>query len=63
MAVRDLKAQFVGKLVSLRGVVIRAVEVKPLACVITYICDTCGAETFQPVCFFLFIPLSSRFRN
>lgn len=49
MAIRELKAQYVGKLISLRAVVNRATEVKPLACVITYICDTCGSETFQPV--------------
>ena len=52
MAVRELRAQFVGKLVSLKGIVIRATEVKPLANVITYICDTCGAEAFQPVSIF-----------
>jgi len=49
LAVRELRAQFVGKLVSIKGIVIRATEVKPLANVITYICDTCGAEAFQPV--------------
>lgn len=57
MAVRELKSQFVGKLVSLRGVVIRATEVKPLACVITYICDTCGSETFQPVNSLTYMPV------
>jgi DNA replicative helicase MCM subunit Mcm2 (Cdc46/Mcm family) len=49
LAVRDLKAHFIGKLVALKGIVIRATEVKPMASVITYICDTCGSETFQPV--------------
>lgn len=49
VAVRDLKAQCVGKLVNVEGVVIRATEVKPMASVITYSCDVCGAEAYQPV--------------
>ncbi|KAI1724206.1 MCM2/3/5 family domain-containing protein [Ditylenchus destructor] len=48
-SVRELKACHVGKLVSVRGIVIRITEVKPLASVITYTCDTCGNETYQPV--------------
>lgn len=47
--VRELNASQVGKLVSVRGIVIRVTEVKPLASVITYTCDTCGNETYQPV--------------
>ena len=50
VAVRDLRAKFVGKLVFLKGVVIRCTEVKPMASVITYTCDTCSTEVFQPVC-------------
>ncbi|KAL3103384.1 hypothetical protein niasHS_002570 [Heterodera schachtii] len=57
LAVRDLKAQFVGKLIILRGVVIRTTEVKPLASVITYVCDTCSSETFQPVNSLSYTPL------
>lgn len=48
-SVREIKAEHVGKLVSVRGVVIRATEVKPQASVLTYTCDTCGCETYQPV--------------
>ncbi|CAK5115440.1 unnamed protein product [Meloidogyne enterolobii] len=57
LAVRELRAQFVGKLVSIKGIVIRATEVKPLANVITYICDTCGAEAFQPVNSLSYMPV------
>uniref|UniRef100_A0A915DSI2 DNA replication licensing factor MCM7 n=1 Tax=Ditylenchus dipsaci TaxID=166011 RepID=A0A915DSI2_9BILA len=49
LPVRELKASCVGKLVSVRGVCIRSTEVKPLANVITYTCDACGNETYQPV--------------
>ncbi|KAF7633698.1 DNA replication licensing factor MCM7 [Meloidogyne graminicola] len=56
-AVRELRAQFVGKLVSLKGIVIRATEVKPFANVVTYICDTCGAEAFQPVNGLTYMPV------
>jgi DNA replication licensing factor MCM7 len=48
-SVREIGADLVGKLVKVRGVVIRSTEVKPLANVITYTCDTCGSETYQPV--------------
>ena len=48
-SVRELKANLVGKLVSVRGTVIRSSEVKPRVAVITYTCDTCGSETYQPV--------------
>uniref|UniRef100_A0A914RN50 DNA replication licensing factor MCM7 n=1 Tax=Parascaris equorum TaxID=6256 RepID=A0A914RN50_PAREQ len=50
LSVREVKAAQVGKLVTVSGVVIRATEVKPMASVITYTCDTCGSETYQPDC-------------
>ncbi|KAK6052447.1 MCM2/3/5 family protein [Cooperia oncophora] len=49
VAVRDIKANCVGKLVTVTGIVIRATEVKPVVEVMTYACDTCGAEVYQPV--------------
>lgn len=49
LAVRDVKAEQIGKLVTVRGIVIRSTEVKPMSSVITYTCDTCGSETYQPV--------------
>ena len=50
MAVRDVKADSIGKLVAVKGIVVRATEVKPMMQVATYTCDQCGAETYQPVC-------------
>ena len=47
--VRDVRADSIGHLVSVRGIVTRATEVKPMMAVATYTCDQCGAETYQPV--------------
>ncbi|XP_033226827.1 DNA replication licensing factor Mcm7 [Belonocnema kinseyi] len=58
-SVRDIKAEQIGKLVTVRGIVTRSTEVKPMICVATYTCDQCGAETYQPVQSMTFMPLSS----
>lgn len=47
--VRDVRADCIGQLVMVRGIVTRATEVKPMMAVATYTCDQCGAETYQPV--------------
>lgn len=49
VAIRSVKACHIGKLVSVKGIVTRAAEVKPMMQVATYTCDQCGAETYQPV--------------
>lgn len=46
---RDVKANCIGKLVTVKGIVTRCTEVKPIMSVATYTCDKCGAETYQPV--------------
>jgi len=51
-AIRDVKANSIGRLVCVKGIVTRATEVKPLLQVATYTCDQCGAETYQPVSWF-----------
>merc|ERR1711936_492522 len=55
--IRDVKAQMIGKLVNIRGIVTRATEVKPMLQVATYTCDQCGAETYQTVNSTSFMPL------
>ncbi|XP_012267656.2 DNA replication licensing factor Mcm7 [Athalia rosae] len=57
LPVRDIKAIHIGKLVTIRGIVTRSTEVKPMMCVATYTCDQCGAETYQPVASMSFMPL------
>lgn len=49
VSIRDVKADCIGKLVKMKGIVTRATEVKPMMVVATYTCDQCGSETYQPV--------------
>ena len=49
LSVRQVKANHIGKLILVKGVVTRATEVKPMISVATYTCDICGSETYQPV--------------
>jgi len=57
VSVRQMKARCIGKLCSVKGVVIRATEVKPMLQVATYTCDRCGAETYQPIASSSFMPI------
>lgn len=49
LSVRNVKADSIGKLTMVRGIVTRSTEVKPVMTVATYTCDQCGAESYQPV--------------
>jgi len=55
LPIRDVKANSIGRLISVRGIVMRSTEVKPMVVVATYSCDLCGGETYQPVCIYIFI--------
>ncbi|KAF2880379.1 hypothetical protein ILUMI_25795 [Ignelater luminosus] len=55
--IREVKAEHIGKLVSVKGIVTRCTEVKPMMSVATYTCDQCGAETYQPVASLSFMPI------
>ncbi|KAJ8955589.1 hypothetical protein NQ318_001419 [Aromia moschata] len=57
VSIREVKADHIGKLVTVRGIVTRCTEVKPMMCVATYTCDQCGAETYQPVASLSFMPI------
>lgn len=57
VAIRDVKAEHIGQLVTVKGIVTRCTEVKPLISVATYTCDQCGAETYQPINGLSFMPL------
>ena len=46
---RKVTAKHIGKLVTVRGIVTRVTDVKPLISVATYTCDTCGYEIYQEV--------------
>ena len=56
-SIREIKAEHIGKLVTVRGIVTRCTEVKPMMVVATYTCDRCGSETYQPVNSLSFIPV------
>lgn len=58
IAIREVKASNIGKLVTVRGIVTRSTEVKPMIVVATYTCDRCGAETYQPVNSMSFMPVA-----
>ena len=49
MAVRGVKGVHLGRLITVRGIVTRVSEVKPLLLVNAYTCDVCGSETFQEI--------------
>lgn len=57
LAVRDMKAELIGNLITLRGIVTRVSDVKPAVQVNAYRCDRCGAENFQEVKSKNFMPL------
>ncbi|KAJ3086261.1 Mcm2-7 hexameric complex component [Quaeritorhiza haematococci] len=48
-SVREIRPEAVGRLVTVRGMVTRVSNVKPLAVVLLYSCDKCGSEIFQEV--------------
>lgn len=43
---------------TVRGIVTRCTEVKPMMVVATYTCDRCGSETYQPVTSLSFTPVT-----
>ncbi|KAF5357988.1 hypothetical protein D9756_001475 [Leucocoprinus leucothites] len=57
LAVRDVKGSYLGRLITVRGIVTRVSEVKPLLEVNAYTCDVCGSETFQDIAQKTFNPL------
>jgi len=57
LAVRDVRGSYLGRLITVRGIVTRVSEVKPLLQVNAYTCDVCGSETFQDIAQKTFNPL------
>jgi len=48
-SLRQIRSRAMGHLVTLRGMVVRASDVKPACTVATYTCDACGCEIYQVV--------------
>jgi DNA replication licensing factor MCM7 len=57
IAVREVKGVSLGRLITVRGIVTRVSEVKPLLQVNAYTCDVCGSETFQEISNKTFSPI------
>ncbi|KIM49345.1 hypothetical protein M413DRAFT_438531 [Hebeloma cylindrosporum] len=57
IAVREVKGSSLGRLITVRGIVTRVSEVKPLLQVNAYTCDVCGSETFQDISNKTFSPI------
>ena len=57
LAVRHVRGEHIGHLITIRGIAIRVSDVKPSIQVNAYSCDRCGHEIFQPVTTKQFTPL------
>jgi DNA replication licensing factor MCM7 len=57
MAVREVKGQHLGHLITVRGIITRVSDVKPSVQVNAYSCDKCGNEIFQEIKTRQFSPL------
>lgn len=49
LAVRHVRGENLGHLITVRAIVTRVSDVKPIVQVSAYTCDRCGCEIFQPV--------------
>ncbi|KAK0497054.1 MCM2/3/5 family-domain-containing protein [Armillaria luteobubalina] len=58
IAVREVRGSQLGRLITVRGIVTRVSEVKPLLQVNAYTCDVCGSETFQDISNKTFQPIA-----
>ena len=58
LAVRQVRGTQLGKLITVRGIVTRVSEVKPLLLVNAYTCDSCGSEIFQDITNKQFTPIT-----
>lgn len=56
---RDLKADTIGRLTTIQGVVVRIGKVAPLVQMVSYVCQSCGFEVFQAVHSEHFTPMST----
>lgn len=57
LAVRQVRGEHLGKLITVRGITTRVSDVKPSIQIQAYTCDSCGCEVFQPVTNKQFTPM------
>ncbi|KAJ5881987.1 DNA replication licensing factor MCM7 [Penicillium soppii] len=58
LAVRSVRGEHLGSLITVRGITTRVSDVKPAVQINAYTCDRCGCEVFQPITTKQFMPLS-----
>lgn len=58
MAVRNVRGEHLGSLITVRGITTRVSDVKPAVQINAYTCDRCGCEVFQPVTTKQFSPMT-----
>ncbi|KAN0076630.1 MCM2/3/5 family domain containing protein [Elaphomyces granulatus] len=58
LAVRNVRAEHLGSLITVRGIVTRVSDVKPSVKINAYTCDRCGCEVFQPITTKQFLPMT-----
>ncbi|KAH0601005.1 hypothetical protein MHUMG1_02006 [Metarhizium humberi] len=49
LAVRQVRGDHIGHLITVRAIATRVSDVKPIVQVSAYTCDSCGCEIFQPI--------------
>lgn len=57
LAVRNVKGEHLGRLITVRGITTRVSDVKPAIRIHAFTCDLCGCEIFQPVTTKQFTPM------
>ena len=57
LAVRQVRGEHLGHLITVRGITTRVSDVKPALRINAYTCDRCGSEVFQPVTTKQFTPM------
>ncbi|KAJ5637100.1 DNA replication licensing factor MCM7 [Penicillium lividum] len=58
LAVRNVRGEHLGSLITVRGITTRVSDVKPAVQINAYTCDRCGSEVFQPIVTKQFLPLT-----
>ncbi|EJT75478.1 DNA replication licensing factor mcm7 [Gaeumannomyces tritici R3-111a-1] len=59
LAVRQVRGDHLGHLITISGIVTRVSDVKPITQVSAYTCDRCGCEIFQPIIDKQYSPLTT----
>jgi len=57
LPLRSLKADLIGGYVTVRGMVTKVSDVRPIVSVACYVCEVCGFEIYQTINSKIFMPL------